>query len=405
MLLMRSHVTAEGEDFMKYHELEVHSPNTVAGTSSVVHVIEDDSPLRGMTEEYLKRLTAADFQLVVTMTGLDSNFQAEISAMKKYRPKQVVFDQLFQSVMKLDANNKAYVDFTALSQTVAIDPDALAAGAAKRAEEEKVTGEPVVAGDDGTVHVCFGCWHTAPAEPLKPVCVFCQRVRWVLEETDTPFTAHRIDLSDKPEWFTKLNKCGLTPFANVGGRWISESEDILDALEGAYPAVRALLARPCALPNDLADGSALARQFQAMVDTEPGSEDAEDALDDWVEVLAKINSHLIFNGPFLCGPEPGRVDFTLGCLLWTQVLKARVWYDFDPDDTPAVDIYLGRLEKRDAWSKGSIDKYMHLMWSIDVLRSKPAEMQKLSKAAIDDLLERSDKESPQNKTTKINMCL
>ena len=72
-------------------------------------------------------------------------------------------------------------------------------------------------------------------------------------------------------------------FVNFVKRDLNPAALLLDALEETLPAVRALLARPCALPNDLADGSALARQFQAMVDTEPGSEDAEDALDDWFD--------------------------------------------------------------------------------------------------------------------------
>jgi glutathione S-transferase len=387
---------------MKYHELEVRSPNTVAGTSSVVHFITEDSALHGMTQEYVKTLTPSQFQVVVTMTGLDSRYQTEISAMKKYRPAMIEFDKLFKGVMRLDKKNRAFVDFLSLSDVVDMDPEKLAAGLAQRAEEQRSkSGAPTVA--DGEVHVCFGCFHRAPADPLKPVCVFCQRVRWVLEEAGVAFVSHRIDLSDKPNWFLNLNGCGLTPFAHVGGKWIGESEDILDALQAQHPSIHALLSRPCALPADVAEGGALRAEFHALLETTPGSDEAEDALEDWLELLAPINSHLIFNGPFLCGEELGRVDFTLGCSLFEMLLKATVWYGFDVDECAAVDIYLKRLEKRAAWKSGVIDTHMHLVWSVDVMRSMPAERQKLSRAALDTMLEKS--EGLKTKGKKVNICL
>ena len=86
MLLMRSTATREGEEYMRYDELSILSPSTMVGSTTVVHEITESSPLHGMTQDYIASLTSAQFQLVVTIVGLDSKFSSEISAMKKYKP-------------------------------------------------------------------------------------------------------------------------------------------------------------------------------------------------------------------------------------------------------------------------------------------------------------------------------
>ena len=64
-------------------------------------------------------------------------------------------------------------------------------------------------------------------EFLKKVCVHCQKVLWLLSEADLTFQTHMINLVEKPKWFLDLAENEETPLANVDGKWINESVDIM----------------------------------------------------------------------------------------------------------------------------------------------------------------------------------
>ena len=175
VLLMRSTSTHEGEEYMRYDELTVTSPATMAGSTTLVHEITEESPLFGMTEDYVSSLTPSEFQLVVTVIGLDSRFQSDISAMKKYKPDNVCWNQLFSSVMKVDKHGTPFVDFHALSKT-----EPLKVSRRKSSTFTSEFGnnglsapdkEPIVSGNDPTqtVHLCYGGWHQHRDAPVLPM--------------------------------------------------------------------------------------------------------------------------------------------------------------------------------------------------------------------------------------------
>ncbi|QEI41124.1 hypothetical protein BMF77_01707 [Dolichospermum sp. UHCC 0315A] len=62
-------------------------------------------------------------------------------------------------------------------------------------------------------------------------CPFCERVWFALEEKQIPFETEFIDLSNKPKWYTDLVPTTLVPAANIEGKFIYESKDILLELE------------------------------------------------------------------------------------------------------------------------------------------------------------------------------
>ena len=54
LVLMQHKETVEGEDFMMYHDLLVSSPATIGGCNTIIHYIDKDSPMFGLTQEYLE---------------------------------------------------------------------------------------------------------------------------------------------------------------------------------------------------------------------------------------------------------------------------------------------------------------------------------------------------------------
>ncbi|MBS9386375.1 MAG: glutathione S-transferase N-terminal domain-containing protein [Dolichospermum sp. BR01] len=62
-------------------------------------------------------------------------------------------------------------------------------------------------------------------------CPFCERVWFALEEKQIPFETEFIDLSNKPKWYTDLVPTTLVPAANIEGKFVYESKDILLELE------------------------------------------------------------------------------------------------------------------------------------------------------------------------------
>ncbi|XLR00490.1 hypothetical protein S83_066688, partial [Arachis hypogaea] len=56
---------------------------------------------------------------------------------------------------------------------------------------------------------------------------FCQRVLLILEEKHLLYDPKLVDLTNKPEWFLKIN--------TEGKKWVSDSDIITQILEEKYP--------------------------------------------------------------------------------------------------------------------------------------------------------------------------
>ena len=195
----------------------------------------------------------------------------------------------------------------------------------------------------------------------------------------------------------------MTPYANVGGKWLGESLHILEALRKAFPAVREFMAREGMLPPQICDGTELMRHWYSVQLKEPQSAAAEDAIERWLEAVEVVNKHLVFQGPFLCGENLGAADFELGPLLASQLLQARVWYGVDPGEVcPALETYLERLKIRQAYENSDIDDCMHLLYTLDKLvKRNPSE--RLSNEAIASM--RAAIREEQKSEPKQNFCL
>ena len=66
-------------------------------------------------------------------------------------------------------------------------------------------------------------------------CPFCERVWLALLEKGVPFDVTFIDLRDKPEWYLDMVPSALVPAVKIDGEVVTESRDILHAIEDAFP--------------------------------------------------------------------------------------------------------------------------------------------------------------------------
>lgn len=76
------------------------------------------------------------------------------------------------------------------------------------------------------------------AAPLTLVsfdlCPYVQRAAIVLAEKGVPFERINIDLSNKPDWFTKISPLGKVPLLRVGNEVLFESAVIVEYLEETH---------------------------------------------------------------------------------------------------------------------------------------------------------------------------
>ncbi|GJW11473.1 dehydroascorbate reductase 2 [Tanacetum coccineum] len=86
---------------------------------------------------------------------------------------------------------------------------------------------------DNAVVVCVKAGPNAP--DVLGDCPFCQRVLLTLKVKEVPYNTHFINLDNKPEWFDRVNPDGILPFIKFGGKWYSNSDDIVEMIDEKHP--------------------------------------------------------------------------------------------------------------------------------------------------------------------------
>jgi len=82
-------------------------------------------------------------------------------------------------------------------------------------------------------------------------CPYCQKVWLWLEEKRIPYQIRKVTMvcyGEKEPWFRRLVPSGMLPAVELDGRLITESDDILQALEVAFGPLGAAMADPRVLP-------------------------------------------------------------------------------------------------------------------------------------------------------------
>lgn len=117
--LMIDEVTEEGQMMRRLHELKLvrdHSPVFLLSWT-VMHTIDQSSPLSGLTLETMERLHA---QVLVSLTGVDETVEGTIHARHIYAAHKLLFERRFIDVIHMGNDGHRYLDYTYFHETTAI---------------------------------------------------------------------------------------------------------------------------------------------------------------------------------------------------------------------------------------------------------------------------------------------
>ncbi|GBO52819.1 Kef-type K+ transport systems, predicted NAD-binding component [Pseudanabaena sp. lw0831] len=117
--LMIDEVTEEGQMMRRLHELKLvrdHSPVFLLSWT-VMHTIDQSSPLYGLTLETMERLHA---QVLVSLTGVDETVEGTLHARHMYAARNLMFDRRFVDVIHMGNDGHRYLDYTYFHETIAI---------------------------------------------------------------------------------------------------------------------------------------------------------------------------------------------------------------------------------------------------------------------------------------------
>jgi len=108
--LLRQTVTSEGHVYRRFQELKVERARTpmFALTWTVMHAIDESSPLYGATLEDLKAWQA---EIVIVLSGADDIFAQRIHARHSYLPDEILWNQRFEDILHLDDQGNRVVDY------------------------------------------------------------------------------------------------------------------------------------------------------------------------------------------------------------------------------------------------------------------------------------------------------
>ncbi|MFZ3230657.1 MAG: ion channel [Pseudobdellovibrio sp.] len=97
MVVLKSTITAEGQHLRRQVDLNLVRSSSLffALTWSVMHIIDESSPLFGMTHQ---ELIDQDVEVGISVIGYDSTFSQSIHANCIYSPNDMIFDKYFEDV-------------------------------------------------------------------------------------------------------------------------------------------------------------------------------------------------------------------------------------------------------------------------------------------------------------------
>ncbi|NMF57686.1 ion channel [Pseudanabaena yagii] len=117
--LMIDEITSEGQMMRRLHELKLvrdHSPIFLLSWT-VMHTIDENSPLYGITIETMERLNA---QILVSLTGVDETIEGTIHARHMYSSSQILCDRRFVDVIHIGKDGHRYLDYSHFHETTAV---------------------------------------------------------------------------------------------------------------------------------------------------------------------------------------------------------------------------------------------------------------------------------------------
>ena len=108
--LAQRKVNREGVEFRTFIDLKLvrsHSP-LFGLTWTLLHVIDDASPLYGSTRESLEEMMA---EVIIVISGVDDTFAQRIHARHSYLPHEIVWGGRLADIILVDEGGGRYIDY------------------------------------------------------------------------------------------------------------------------------------------------------------------------------------------------------------------------------------------------------------------------------------------------------
>jgi inward rectifier potassium channel len=117
LLFMRSELTKEGEDVRRFYPLRLQFDHLISFPAALTlrHVIDEASPLHGLTAEDLK---LTDSRMLVSIVCVDPVIQAPVQSQTEYVHEQIAWNRRFAEIYTEDAAGRYTVDYSKFDDTI-----------------------------------------------------------------------------------------------------------------------------------------------------------------------------------------------------------------------------------------------------------------------------------------------
>jgi inward rectifier potassium channel len=118
--LMRDEVTAEGQFMRRIYDLQLlrnQTPN-FSLSWSVVHVIDQFSPLYGMTSE---SLSDTNSMLIISLSGIDETVAQVVHARHSYSANEILWNNRFVDIFYHTSDGHRYIDYNRFHDVLPLD--------------------------------------------------------------------------------------------------------------------------------------------------------------------------------------------------------------------------------------------------------------------------------------------
>jgi inward rectifier potassium channel len=117
VVLLRDEETQEGETIRRFYDLKLarHRSPVFAMTFTVMHAIDDDSPLHGATAATLQ---AQNAELIVTATGIDETMAQPVHVRTSYLPHEIRWGHRFVDLFGWTEDGRRVIDYRRFHDTV-----------------------------------------------------------------------------------------------------------------------------------------------------------------------------------------------------------------------------------------------------------------------------------------------
>lgn len=118
--LVRDEVTAEGESFRRFYDLQLvraHTP-LFALTWTAMHRIDATSPLHGENPD---SLTCSHGEIIVILTGIDETISQTIHARHSFVADEILWDHRFEDILGWQGSRRA-IDYRRFDNVIPVPP-------------------------------------------------------------------------------------------------------------------------------------------------------------------------------------------------------------------------------------------------------------------------------------------